>query len=97
MACAYAKDGQGLSPFNRSLLSDVAKGTEGLEVAFTLIAADWNMQPSLLLESGYARAAGLHVAATANATCVSPASSALYDYYLISGKGRPLLDNILTV
>ena len=79
----YMEVGIGLTAGNLDLLNDVLVALRALARPF-MILADWNCIPKDLQDSGWVEAVGAKIIATEAATCVSPFSSRVLDFAVVS-------------
>eukprot|EP00959_Pyramimonas_sp_CCMP1952_P468094 9492649-Pyramimonas_sp.AAC.2 len=80
---AYFHDSVGLDTANMNLLSVLGASISRSAGSF-LAAADWNVEPEVIEQSGFTRKAGLITMAPARHTCIMSASASTIDFFLAS-------------
>ncbi len=97
---AYCHHGQGPSEQNRALMADIGARFSALGDGWSLaLGADFNMEPSCLLEAGFPARLGAQVVAadSPRGTCRTRRAARNFDYFLMAGEVADVVAEIATV
>ena len=84
LLCVYGHSSEGLSPANLELLAAIGRRCELRKDQLLIGGGDWNLTPGQLELVGFPEQAQMALLCTGKATCISPAASREYDFFVAS-------------